>query len=214
MQVHFGRFLLDTGRAQLLADGHEVPLTPKAFAVLCLLVERRPNVVDKDTLAAEVWGAAVSDASMTMVLTELRKALGDSAANPVFVRTAHRRGYAFCADVQSAAPPRDDASFFLVIDDTRFPLREGETLVGRDEACGIRLDDASVSRRHARFVLSGERVTVEDLKSTNGTLVNGRKRAGAVQLQPGDTIKIGAVKARLDAPHVTRSGKTVRLPGR
>lgn len=213
MQVHFGRFLLDTGRAQLLAAGHEVPLTPKAFAVLCLLVERRPNVVDKDTLAAEVWGAPVSDASLTMVLTELRKALGDSAQSPAFIRTAHRRGYAFCADAH-AAPAREEAAFVLVIDDSRFALHEGETIVGRDEASGIRLDEVSVSRRHARFVLDGATLTVEDLNSTNGTLVNGRKRAGAVHLRAGDTIKVGAVKARLDAPRLTRSGKTERLPGR
>lgn len=228
MQVHFGRFLLDTGRAQLLAAGQDVPLTPKAFAVLCLLVERRPNVVDKDTLAAEVWGAPVSDASLTMVLTELRKALGDSAQSPAFIRTAHRRGYAFCADAHAAAPAGEDAAFVLVIGDSRFALddsrfaldgsrfalREGETIVGRDEASDIRLDDVSVSRRHARFVLNGDTLTVEDLNSTNGTLVNGRKRAGAVHLRAGDTIKVGAVKARLDAPRMTRTGKTVRLPGR
>ncbi len=221
MQVHFGRFLLDTGRAQLLASGHDVRLTPKAFAVLCLLVARRPNVVDKDTLAAEVWGAPVSDASLTMVLTELRKALGDSAQNPVFIRTAHGRGYAFCAGARAAAPAREDAAYVLVIDDSRvaldnarFALREGDTIVGRDEASDIRLDDVSVSRRHARFVLDGDTLTVEDLNSTNGTLVNGRKRAGAVHLRAGDTLKVGGVKARIDAPRMTRSGKTERLPGR
>src|SRR5687767_10848091 len=89
----FGRFVLDTG------------LTPKAFDVLCLLIERRPDIVDKDTLANEVWAAPVSDASLTMVMTELRKALGDSAANPVFIRTAHRRGYAFCAEAEEVTGP-------------------------------------------------------------------------------------------------------------
>ena len=54
MRIQFGRFLLDTGRAQLFEGGTAAPLTPKAFGVLCLLVERRPDVVDKDTIAAEV----------------------------------------------------------------------------------------------------------------------------------------------------------------
>lgn len=210
----FGRFLVDTGRVQLFEDGREAPLTPKAFGVLCLLLERRPDVVDKDTIAAEVWGAPVSDASLTMVMAELRKALGDSAASPSFIRTAHRRGYAFCAPAETVDAPRDTARFFLIVDGRRLPLGDGETIAGRDEGCGIRLDEPSVSRRHARFLVQDDVVTVEDLNSTNGTLVNGRKRAGAVPLQPGDTIKIGSVKARLDAPHVTRSGKTVRLPGR
>jgi len=116
--------------------------------------------------------------------------------------------------VAESAETREDARFFLVIGDKRVPLRVGETIAGRDEGCGVLLDEPSVSRRHARFIVDGDSVSVEDLQSTNGTLVNGRKKAGAVPLQAGDTIKIGSVKARLDAPHVTRSGKTVRLPGR
>lgn len=215
MRIQFGRFLLDTGRAQLFDAGTVVPLTPKAFGVLCLLAERRPDVVDKDALAAEVWGAPVSDASLTMVMTELRKALGDSATNPSFIRTAHRRGYAFCAHAATVDEPHDAARVFLVVDGRRLPLRDGETVVGRDEGCGVRLDDPSVSRRHARFLVQDDLVTVEDLNSTNGTLVNGRKgKAGGVSLQAGDAIRIGGVTARLDAPHAGRSGKTVRLPGR
>ena len=217
MRIQFDRFLLDTGRAQLLAGGAEVPLTPKAFGVLCLLVQRRPDVVDKDTIASEVWGAPVSDASLTMVMTELRKALGDSASSPMFIRTAHRRGYAFAAgaaETSDASPPRETARFFLVVDGRRLPLADGETVAGRDEACAITFDESSVSRRHARFLVQDEVVTVEDLNSTNGTKVNGRKTSGAVRLRPGDTIKIGVITAKLDAPHVTRSGRTVRLPGR
>jgi len=87
-------------------------------------------------------------------------------------------------------------------------------VAGRDEGCGVRLDEQSVSRRHARFLVQDEVVTVEDLNSTNGTLVNGKRAAGPVALRAGDTVRIGSVKARLDAPHVSRSGKTVRLPGR
>ena len=214
MRIQFGRFLLDTGRAQLFDGGAAAPLTPKAFSVLCLLVERRPDVVDKDTIAAEAWGAPVSDASLTMVMTEIRRALGDSAASPAFIRTAHRRGYAFCGQAETVEESSETARFFLVIDGRRLPVRDGETIVGRDEGCGIRLDDPSVSRRHARFLVLDDQITVEDLNSTNGTVVNGRKKAGALSLQPGDTIRIGSVKARLDAPHATRSGKTVRLPGR
>jgi len=210
----FGRFVLDTGRAQLLAGGREVELTPKAFGVLCLLLDRRPAVVGKDAIAETIWAAPVSDASLTMVMAELRKALGDSAATPQFIRTAHRLGYAFCADAEEVGEARESARFFLVAGDRRIALREGETIAGRDEGCGIRIDEPSVSRRHARFVVADETVSVEDLQSTNGTLVNGRRKKGAAVLKAGDVITIGAVKVRLDAPHVTRSGKTVRLPGR
>lgn len=215
MRIQFGRFLLDTGRAQLFDGGTAVKLTPKAFAVLCLLADRRPDVVDKDTIAAEVWGAPVADASLTMVMSELRRALGDSAARPSSIRTVHRRGYAFCARAETVDETRDPARFFLAIDGRRFPLADGETIVGRDEGCALRLDEPSVSRRHARFLVQDDRVAVEDLNSTNGTLVNGRTlEDGGSAVQPGDTIRIGGVTARLDAPHAPRSGKTVRLPGR
>ncbi|MDQ3068877.1 MAG: FHA domain-containing protein [Acidobacteriota bacterium] len=217
MRINFGRFVLDTGREQLFVTGSglsEVQLTPKAFGVLRLLVERRPDVVDKDTIAGTVWGAPVSDASLTMVMAELRKALGDSAATPAYIRTAHRRGYAFCGRAEPAGETRDEARFFLVIGGDRFALRDGDTIAGRDEACGVRLDEPSVSRRHARFIVSADTVTVEDLESTNGTLVNGKRARAATALHAGDTIKIGGVKARFDAPHASRSGKTVRLPGR
>jgi DNA-binding winged helix-turn-helix (wHTH) protein len=212
--LQFGRFRLDTGRVQLFLDGAEVQLTPKAFGVLSLLVERRPNVVTKDQIAEGVWGAAVSDASLTMVMTELRKALGDPASDPAFIRTVHRVGYAFCASAEAVEDRGGDARFFLVAGDRRFGLRDGETVAGRDEACGIRLDDQSVSRRHARFLVKDGSVQVEDLNSTNGTIVNGRRLSALSALEPGDTIKIGGISTRLDAPHVTRSGKTVRLPGR
>ena len=214
MRITFGRFLLDTGQAQLFAGATPVPLTPKAFGVLCLLIDHRPDVVDKDTIASKVWGAPVSDASLTMVMTELRKALGDSASAPVFIRTAHGRGYAFCGAAGEPAESREAARFFLIAGSERFPLAEGETVAGRDEGCGITFDEPSVSRRHARFLVQDEVVTVEDLNSTNGTRVNGARVTSPVRLHPGDTIKIGTIKARLDAPHVTRSGRTIKLPHR
>jgi DNA-binding winged helix-turn-helix (wHTH) protein len=214
MRIHFGRFVLDTGRAQLFADGQEKQLTPKAFGVLCLLLDRRPDVVDKDTIAETVWGAPVSDASLTMVMTELRKALGDQASAPVFIRTAHRRGYAFSGRAEPVSEPIDDAQFVLVIDGKRISLAEGETIAGRDENCAIWIDEPTVSRWHARFVVSGDTVSVEDLKSTNGVRVNGRRKSGVARLQAGDLIKIGGITARLDAPHAPKPGKTVRLPGR
>ena len=55
MRVRFAPFTFDSGRQQLLADGREVALSPKAFEVLQLLLEHRPDVVDKQTIAARVW---------------------------------------------------------------------------------------------------------------------------------------------------------------
>ncbi len=73
-----------------------------------------------------------------------------------------------------------------------------EVIVGRDDAAGVGLSDASVSRQHAMLTCdpSGE-VTVQDLGSTNGTAVNGHTVQRAL-LRPGDHLEIGAVSLRLD----------------
>jgi pSer/pThr/pTyr-binding forkhead associated (FHA) protein len=62
--------------------------------------------------------------------------------------------------------------------------------VGR-EGCDVLLADPEVSRRHARIVLTGAGAEVEDLGSTNGTFVNGRRITGRTALQPGDRIAFG-----------------------
>ena len=71
-----------------------------------------------------------------------------------------------------------------------FKLDEGETVIGRSHKATIRLDDDSISRLHAKFLLTGFSVTCEDLGSSNGTLVNGTRIRGQ-QLQDGDKIRLG-----------------------
>jgi pSer/pThr/pTyr-binding forkhead associated (FHA) protein len=70
-------------------------------------------------------------------------------------------------------------------------LAEGETLIGRSPKCEIVLDDPLVSRSHARLVVNRGAVTIEDLKSANGVLVNGETLVRARVLQSGDRIVIG-----------------------
>lgn len=69
-------------------------------------------------------------------------------------------------------------------------LEEGRTRIGRDPDDGIFLDDVTVSRHHAEFVVADETLTVHDLGSTNGTYVNGRRQEQAA-LEPGDEVIIG-----------------------
>lgn len=72
-----------------------------------------------------------------------------------------------------------------------FPLDQEETLVGRDLANDIPIDDAEISRRHARFILQDEVVSLEDLGSTNGTFLNGERISSPRQLRVGDVITLG-----------------------
>src|SRR5215218_4451421 len=103
MRIEFGSFLLDSGSRELLKHGYPaagpVHLSPKAFDILEILVARRPNVVSKDVLLAEVWpGKVVEEANLAIVVGEIRKALGDDPKSPAIVLTVSRRGYRFAAD--------------------------------------------------------------------------------------------------------------------
>ena len=76
-------------------------------------------------------------------------------------------------------------------------LTEGEFAVGRNASCQLSLDDPLVSRRHALLVVTGNQVTVQDLGSRNGVLVNGERIEGVVTLTEGDRILIGAQEMTL-----------------
>lgn len=99
----FDRFRFDRRNSRLEGPGGAIPLNPKAFDVLGVLVERAGELVTKDELLDAVWREAhVSDGVLKVSIAELRKALGDSAAEPRFIETVHRRGYRFVAAVRDA----------------------------------------------------------------------------------------------------------------
>jgi TolB-like protein/Flp pilus assembly protein TadD len=104
--VKFGdhRFDLESGR--LWSRSNEIRLTPKAAAVLRVLLQNAGEPVAKDELFAAVWqGAFVTDDALTSCIQELRKALGDDAKQPRFIETRHRRGYRFTADLRISPAP-------------------------------------------------------------------------------------------------------------
>jgi DNA-binding winged helix-turn-helix (wHTH) protein len=200
VRTRFDQFVLDSSARQLTSGGREVHLSPKAFAVLSILLSRRPNVVRKADFFGEIWpDVFVVDANLNVVVGEIRRALGDEAQSPRFIRTAHGVGYAFCgAAVELDAPTRSrrrDGRFWLVWKDRTFALSEGENLVGRDPRSDVWLDHESVSRRHASIRIGGDstRPLLMDLESTNGTFVDGRPIDGEHPLADGDAIRIGSV---------------------
>ena len=71
-----------------------------------------------------------------------------------------------------------------------YVLGDGETIAGRSDDVQIFLGDVTVSRQHARFLVDDDGLTVEDLRSTNGTYVNAERHDRA-QLRPGDEVIIG-----------------------
>jgi two-component system cell cycle response regulator len=75
----------------------------------------------------------------------------------------------------------------------RYPLIEQQNVVGRSPTVQIIINEASVSRQHARFILIGDQVAVEDMGSSNGTFVNDVRTEGQVTLKDGDIVRLGTV---------------------
>ncbi|GMV34827.1 MAG: hypothetical protein DCC59_02950 [Chloroflexi bacterium] len=72
-----------------------------------------------------------------------------------------------------------------------FPLEGDQLTIGRDSTNGVAINDAEISRKHARLMFQGGKYVLEDLGSTNGTFVNGQRLAGPVVLKPGDVVSLG-----------------------
>jgi DNA-binding winged helix-turn-helix (wHTH) protein len=199
MRVRFGECLLDSETRELYVSGKTVHVQPKAFQFLELLLENRPRAVSKNQIHERLWpGTFVSDGTLTSLLVEVRGAIGDEARHPLYVRTVHRFGYAFCGSAEevrgrASSIPARKRTFWILRGRNRIPLEPGETVIGRDPGAGLFIDDASVSRRHARIVVSAESATLEDLGSKNGTLLGDRKIEATVPLEDGSRLRIGAV---------------------
>jgi DNA-binding winged helix-turn-helix (wHTH) protein/TolB-like protein/Flp pilus assembly protein TadD len=105
VRYEFGPFRLDGSAHTLLRDGVTVPMPPKLFDVLRVLVEARGATVPKERFMAEVWAdTAVEDGSLTRSISRLRSILGDGPGDERFIVTVSRRGYRFAAPVQDLAP--------------------------------------------------------------------------------------------------------------
>ncbi len=105
----FGPFRLDVAEHMLLRHGQPVPLTPKIFAVLTVLVQNDGHLVEKDTLLKEVWpDSFVEEGTLNRSVSVLRKALGDSPSGPRYIETVPKRGYRFVAPVAECLHAESD----------------------------------------------------------------------------------------------------------
>src|SRR4026207_810581 len=96
----FGPFDLDIAKQVLQRDGQCLPLKPKAFDVLAVLVENNDRVVCKDELLKQVWSDSfVEEGNVAVCIFEIRKALGVSEHGHRYIETVPRRGYRFVARV-------------------------------------------------------------------------------------------------------------------
>ncbi|HEY4210601.1 MAG TPA: winged helix-turn-helix domain-containing protein [Steroidobacteraceae bacterium] len=194
LRVRFEGFELDSARLQLLRAGEPVHLTPKAFRLLAFLIEAAPRVVPKAELHSHLWpNGVVTDETLAGLVKEVRKALVDATRTPPLIRTAYRVGYAFCGSLERLQS-RARVLRWLVIGRRRVELSDGENIIGRDPTAVARIDDATVSRRHARITVTDEGTQLEDLGSKNGTTRGGIPVDSGVRLASGDHLACGRVQ--------------------
>jgi hypothetical protein len=141
----------------------------------------------------------VSDGSLAVLVAEVRRALGDAAPQPLYVRTVNRFGYAFVGStaVAAAEPHTHSVSAAhgtLTWGAERARLKPGDNVIGRDPDADICIDA----------------VTLRDLSSKNGTFADGVRVTSAVTLPAGAEIKLGALCLRFHRIGPTPPTQTVR----
>ena len=100
MQYHFNQFVLDTDLLELYEHDQSLHVEPQVAAVLTLLIENRGQLVAKEIFNQVVWeGRVVSDSSLNSCIRAARKLLGDDGKKQAYIRTIHKKGFSFVADV-------------------------------------------------------------------------------------------------------------------
>ena len=108
----FGDFSLVSGERQLLREGVEVVLRPKAFETLLCLLERHDHLIAKDELLDRVWpDTFVSESVLDHCISEIRKALEDDPRNPRYLKTIPRVGYKFINASEEVIPTGPETRF-------------------------------------------------------------------------------------------------------
>ena len=158
-------------------------LAPNTFTV-------RLSPVDDDKMAA--LGGALGQELDTLV-HQHAKSQGYSFAGPVSIALVRDDQISTgTLRVESSTAQGGQVSWRGVVDiaGKRHPLIKGRTVIGRGSDADITIADTGTSRKHVEILWDGERAMVRDLKSTNGTMLDGRKVAEAA-LPPDSTVTIG-----------------------
>jgi DNA-binding winged helix-turn-helix (wHTH) protein/tetratricopeptide (TPR) repeat protein len=222
----FGPFHLDLSERLLLRNGKAVPLAPKVFDTLSILVENSGHILEKDELMTKLWpDTFVEESSLSQNIFQLRKVLAEDTPDLQYIETIPKRGYRFSADVTeimrdddvAASPYLTNARSLIKEDETSLTVKSLAVLpfkpLGKekaDEYLGLGMADATIIK------LSGLRQLLVLPTSTvirytgrrNNTLTLGRKLNV-------DAILDGTVQHADDRVRVTvqliclESGKTI-----
>ncbi|NOT60759.1 MAG: hypothetical protein HOP19_11120, partial [Acidobacteria bacterium] len=130
----FGAFSLNPREPVLYQAGQPVTLTPKVFELLKLLLENSGQILEKDRLMEQLWpDAVVEESSLTQLVFQLRKTLGESGARQQYIETVPRRGYRFIAEVRLSQRGTDEITLtsrtgtHIVIEEEELPVMPTNT---------------------------------------------------------------------------------------
>ena len=214
MRLKFGSWEVDTDRRLLTHSGAPASLSPKAFDLLVVLARHHEKAFSKAELHQILWpDTFVSDGSLTILVAEIRGVLNDDAEQPQFIRTVRRFGYGFCGPVTTADvspfPSLSGGGGWVIWGNRSIAIGGTECVLGRSLDADIRFDVPGVSRRHARIVVDGAHMALEDLGSQNGTYLRGERITGRAVLTDGDEVRLGPVS--IVFRHVTADGSTLPM---
>lgn len=218
MLLAFRDLSFDAAARRVTRGGRDLKLTRKAFDLLAMLVERRPEAVSKDDIHARLWpDTYVAEITLHSLVSEIRRAIGEDASDPQFIRTVHGFGYAFIADSATAEMPataRRRVRGWLIWEHERLQVFDGENVYGRGDVDVVELPSTTVSRRHARISFD-EEPWIEDLGSKNGTFVGENRITSRVRLNDGDRVRLGSLQLTFrvaQPPDATATQPTSDMP--
>jgi len=135
MRYRFNEYLLDTETLELSRDGVLIHSEPQIIELLAMLVENSNRLVTKDEIYKTVWrGRIVSEAALSSRVKSLRQLLGDTGKSQQYIRTVHKRGFRFVADVTKVEPSIKTAT----VSSTQPPVHDVIPLSGGERTSPIK----------------------------------------------------------------------------
>jgi DNA-binding winged helix-turn-helix (wHTH) protein/Tfp pilus assembly protein PilF len=197
----FKSFQLDVAERQLLNNGVSVPLMPKVFDVLVVLVDRSGHLVEKDELLRIVWADSfVEEANIARIIHALRKILGEDDNGTKFIETVAKKGYRFVAEVREKSETIAILPFKPLVAENRnaaLELGMADTLItklGGGEEIAVR--PFSAIRRYNSVeqdsLIAGRELNVDAVLDGTIQTSGERIRISAKLLRVGDGMQLWA----------------------
>jgi DNA-binding winged helix-turn-helix (wHTH) protein/tetratricopeptide (TPR) repeat protein len=190
----FGPFRIDPAERLLLRDGHPVHVTAKAFDTLLVLVRGRGHLIEKSELMRAVWAESfVEEGNLTVLISVLRKALGDEGRKHKYIETVSKRGYRFVGDLREVMESEVARIHSLVV----LPFQSHSADVVHDHL-RVGLADAIITRLggSGQIVVRPTSAVLQYVDKPSDPLRIGRE-------QQADAILTGHIEALSDRVRVT-----------